>query len=337
MASDFDMTAAFDAAALNEQDVFPNSDLEDADGWMQGLQAQWAINREQKAAKRARRAALIHAPTQTAGEARGLKGLSKVQRKRLAKQQRKAAMYADVLDAAGADVIPSDPSVPEGFSLHAQLLKANEDLAHFHATVGKSKGKGKKADRTSGRFSLGDLSSASASEVADQMTLRVDTHDASQLSFPPMHKAARALLHQLAKAYGLSSKSHGKGELRYTVASLPSSAVGSNPKAPRVDSRAVVRILDNAVRADRKGTAGIKKILDTNGTGRGGLKGAASAPRNKDGQLVGFGADKIGDENLGYRMLAMMGWQHGAGLGQRQGIAEPISATVKVSKGGLGF
>ncbi len=33
----------------------------------------------------------------------------------------------------------------------------------------------------------------------------------------------------------------------------------------------------------------------------------------------------------------MMGWTEGAGIGQIGGMSEPVSAMVKMSKGGLGF
>lgn len=341
MNSDFDMTAAFDAAVRDEEDVFLGSDEEHPDAWMEELQAQWAANKASKAAKKQRRAASVHAPGLTSSQAGGVKGLTKKQRKRLAKQQRRTAMYADVLEAAHADILPPSSSddgvLPDSQKMYPQLLKINDDMASFHATIGKSKSKGKKAERTptSGRISLGDSASAAAEQASRAAAAQAGA--AAQVSFPPMHKAVRALLHQLARAYGLSSKSHNKGEQRFSVVSLSSHSLTSYPKPPRVDARAVARVLDNAARADRQGAAGLKGILQTNGAGRGGLKGAASAPRNRDGQQVGFGADKIGTENAGYRLLAMMGWQHGAGLGRQQGIAEPIAATVKVSKGGLGF
>ncbi|CAF4761124.1 unnamed protein product, partial [Rotaria sp. Silwood2] len=44
---------------------------------------------------------------------------------------------------------------------------------------------------------------------------------------------------------------------------------------------------------------------------------------------------KLGDSNVGHKLLQKMGWQEGAGLGRReQGIIEPIIASTSVNNEG---
>jgi len=67
---------------------------------------------------------------------------------------------------------------------------------------------------------------------------------------------------------------------------------------------------------------------------RGGAGGNVS--RNHEGAVVGDGADKISSDNVGHKMLALMGWREGDQIGKTGGIHEPLKAIVKTSKAGLG-
>lgn len=64
--------------------------------------------------------------------------------------------------------------------------------------------------------------------------------------------------------------------------------------------------------------------------------GNAFVSRNAEGATVGEGADKIAADNVGYGMLAKMGWKEGMQIGKGGGISEPIVAVIKTSKAGLG-
>ena len=57
----------------------------------------------------------------------------------------------------------------------------------------------------------------------------------------------------------------------------------------------------------------------------------------REGEVVGALAPEIGDNNIGRRMLEMLGWSKGEGLGAlgNKGISIPVLATVKKSKAGL--
>ena len=57
-----------------------------------------------------------------------------------------------------------------------------------------------------------------------------------------------------------------------------------------------------------------------------------------EGQEVGCSAPPIQEHNLGHKMLQSLGWSPGQGLGRNgSGIINPVQATMKRSKSGLGI
>lgn len=150
------------------------------------------------------------------------------------------------------------------------------------------------------------------------------------MALPPMDKRSRAQVHMLADAYSLKSKSRGAGRSRF-ITLIKVQRSGKN-----VDTRKVKSILYG--RGDESfGIRGPRGLKAKGGTS-GGSKTGGSAPANIDGSAVGSGADKIGADNIGHRLLTMMGWAEGSGVGANQdGMSEPVGATIKNSKGGLGF
>jgi hypothetical protein len=155
-----------------------------------------------------------------------------------------------------------------------------------------------------------------------------------------MDKFARAEVHALANAYNLQSKSKGKGRDRFPTL-IKTSRSGLN-----VDWKKVKRIVWSNAGATFGNDAGKSDFRDKNkrkgkgasggGAGMYGV-GGGTVPKNREGEEVGFGADKIGADNIGHKLLAAMGWTEGMGIGSSQGMANPVSATVKTSRGGLGF
>ena len=59
--------------------------------------------------------------------------------------------------------------------------------------------------------------------------------------------------------------------------------------------------------------------------------------KHKEGTHVGKGAKQISEDNIGHRLLRSMGWLSGQGIGQTGGRTEPVLATVKMSRSGLGM
>ena len=82
------------------------------------------------------------------------------------------------------------------------------------------------------------------------------------------------------------------------------------------------------------GSRGEDFVRDRRG-GRG--NGDVRMPRHRDGDEVGHAAPKIGETNVGFRMLAQMGWAEGERIGSSmKGIENPLTAIIKTTKAGLG-
>lgn len=145
------------------------------------------------------------------------------------------------------------------------------------------------------------------------------------LTLPPMRKRDRAMVHNMADAYALKSKSRGSGSSRCPIL-YKTSRTGSN-----VDHKRVARLVNSPF-----GTMD-DETFDHRGLGRSGRVRLEVAPRHREGAQVGGGAKQISEDNIGHQLLRSMGWSSGEGLGQSKGRAEPVMATVKMSRSGLGL
>ncbi|KAF8134687.1 hypothetical protein K438DRAFT_1922921 [Mycena galopus ATCC 62051] len=145
------------------------------------------------------------------------------------------------------------------------------------------------------------------------------------MSLPPADKATRKTVHELAIAFRLKSASKGKGEGRYTT------LVKTTRSGLGVDEKKVAKIL-------RGGGGGGEFVRWGGEKGNGGGRGGpAAVPRQRDGDEVGKAAPKIGETNIGFRMLAMMGWAEGERIGaSADGLHVPLTAVIKNTKLGLG-
>ncbi|KAF9234308.1 hypothetical protein BU15DRAFT_52788 [Melanogaster broomeanus] len=142
----------------------------------------------------------------------------------------------------------------------------------------------------------------------------------SSMALPAMDKASWKNVHELAAAFGLSSRSKGNGVRRY-MALMKTTKTGI-VKEGKV--RAIMKRFGNPFdRAyDRKNGGDSKGQL----------------PRHREGDEVGKEAPKIGESNIGFRMLASMGWLEGDRIGGNAsvGIEAPVTAIIKNSELGLG-
>jgi hypothetical protein len=136
-----------------------------------------------------------------------------------------------------------------------------------------------------------------------------------------MDRIARKLVHTLANAYNLSSKSHGSGKTRYTMLFKTMTTSG-------------LALNEHKIRSILKRTAWVTPT-DRSGFG-GGFTPAAKIKRHKDGDVVGGDAKEIASENRGRVMLEKLGWRSGMGLGaEGMGMKLPVFAVVKAGKSGL--
>ncbi|MCJ1246526.1 hypothetical protein MMC30_003734 [Trapelia coarctata] len=158
--------------------------------------------------------------------------------------------------------------------------------------------------------------------------------DRESISFPPMDKKVRVLIHNYANAFGLKSRSMGVGTNRYpNIYKTRRTHSYSDAMFDRVQARfdrvGFLPRMDKGKKRDRG---------DRNAGPRHGGGGIMAAVSYRDGEIVGHMAPELGTENKGRAMLEKMGWSTGTALGalNNKGIMEPVAHVVKTTKAGLG-
>jgi hypothetical protein len=146
-----------------------------------------------------------------------------------------------------------------------------------------------------------------------------------------MDKADRKVVHELANAFNLKSKSAGNGNKRFPIlhrTQRTSVYVERNFNA--VEERLSRRFLPRMDLGGKRSGGGIKR--------GGGGDFSSAAVSYRDGDIVGGSAPELGAENRGRAMLEKMGWSSGTALGalNNKGILQPVSHVVKTTKAGLG-
>ncbi|EST10137.1 G-patch domain protein [Kalmanozyma brasiliensis GHG001] len=299
------------------------------DLWAEELQQQWDKDRAGKASKKQQRlaerqAAALNPFPNTHGAA-GSAGKTKSTKKQL-----KLARKAEKREARASLKAHSNNVV--------SAIKAAGSLDAVDASVLTFGGQSASGDITS--LGLDKRFAFNMDELNQQIQHFLSERGRNTMRCQPMDKFARAEVHALAAAYNLQSKSKGKGRDRFPTL-IKTSKSGLN-----VDYRKVKRIVYSNAGATFGNDAGRSDFKDKgrNKKGKGGGQaggmygvGGGTVPKNREGEEVGFGADKIGADNIGHKLLAAMGWTEGKGIGSSQGMANPVSATVKTSRGGLGF
>ncbi|KUJ10592.1 uncharacterized protein LY89DRAFT_739596 [Mollisia scopiformis] len=149
------------------------------------------------------------------------------------------------------------------------------------------------------------------------------------LSLPPMDKANRKAVHELAIALQLKSKSAGNGTTRFPILYKTARTTAFAEHAYNAaEARLTRRYLPRMDVSSR--SSGVKRAR-----GGGFNSGAVSY---RDGDIVGGSAPELGAGNRGRAMLEKMGWSSGTALGalNNKGILQPVSHVVKTTKAGLG-
>ena len=200
--------------------------------------------------------------------------------------------------------------------------------------------------------------------VEQQIRRFLANKDKKDMALPACDKSTRKKIHSLAALFGLGSKSKGGALGRYTTLTKTKDS-GKN-----VDERQVARTMKgfkyraSYVVSDDDWDGGGKGKGKRKGNGKG--KGKSMKERDqsghlktKEGDVVGHvrarsfiesdspwfrltnglplqAAPKIGETNVGFMMLASMGWSDGATIGMSGGLDAPIAAVIKKTKLGLG-
>ncbi|MCO5565915.1 hypothetical protein L7F22_019590 [Adiantum nelumboides] len=273
----------------------------DDDVWAQELQSQWQKDRAKKAdnkRKRAEQRALEADNPFHNSNGKG-KGMNKKQQKKAAR----AARRAERVNVRQSGNMRDIDMVDELFGGRGFASSRREDPVSRHAVT--------------------------LIDVNRQIELFMYDVSKTTLSLAPMDKRARAQVHQLASCYNLISKSKGSGNHRFPTL-IKNSRSGFNVKQGRVN--AILRSVGGA--SFGKGSRTGANAPKDDGRKK---KERIPLPRNQEGAQVGFGAERIGQDNVGHRLLSAMGWVEGMGVGATQGMSDPVGATIKISRGGLGF
>lgn len=159
-------------------------------------------------------------------------------------------------------------------------------------------------------------------------------HDASRetLSFPPLDGHGNKTLNKLANNYNMKCiKSGGNGTSLYMKIAKTKKTFRYVPDYQLIGyilkQRPVFRRIDVKPRTR-------EEIAESEDSSRRGPKSNAYV---REGDIVGGLAPEIAQNNIGRKMLEMLGWSKGEGLGAlgNKGISTPVLATVKKSKSGL--
>lgn len=175
-------------------------------------------------------------------------------------------------------------------------------------------------------------------DIKDEFESFLHNPARDDLSFPPLDPHGNKTLTKMAKCYNCKSATQGKGIRRYirvskykrTFKYLPdyghiNAILRQRPVFNRVDQK---RPKEEYIATD--GNATKDRIRQRNKSGHN-----AYIP---EGHIVGGMAPEIDHTNVGRQLLEKLGWVKGEGLGAHgnKGISEPLVATVKKSKTGLG-
>lgn len=160
-------------------------------------------------------------------------------------------------------------------------------------------------------------------------------HDANRetLSFPPLDGHGNKTLSKLANNYNMKCiKAGGNGTALYMKIAKTRKTFRYVPDYQLIGyimkQRPVFRRADVKPRTK-------DEIIETDDDKM--RRGPKSNAYVREGDVVGGLAPEISQNNIGRKMLEMLGWLRGEGLGAlgNKGISTPVLATVKKSKAGL--
>ncbi|PVG02341.1 hypothetical protein CPB86DRAFT_725314 [Serendipita vermifera] len=167
---------------------------------------------------------------------------------------------------------------------------------------GKVKGKGKQRDI--------DLE-----EIEEMMRdLLIATGPGARKSFqlPALNKPMREKVHMMARVLNLKSTSDGKKNQQLKIMTI--SRTGKTG-AYTINERKMDSILKR--KGDKRRGGDVMKGI-------------------QEGEVIGHQAAKLDETNIGYRLLAQMGWSEGDRIGKQGGLDAPLTAVMKKTKLGLG-
>ncbi|CCE66330.1 hypothetical protein TPHA_0P01730 [Tetrapisispora phaffii CBS 4417] len=173
--------------------------------------------------------------------------------------------------------------------------------------------------------------------IKDEFDNYYNDKNKKSLIFPPLDPHGNKTIRNIAKYYSMKTTKIGSGrnvhmavqKLKITYRRTPNYNIINNITEQRP---IFLRFDVDKPQKEHKRTETIRlsKFRKAHGVKQGNFT-------VKEGELVGEHAPELGHDNIGMRMLMKLGWNKGEGLGTMGlGISEPVLATVKTSKKGLG-
>ncbi|KAI0453989.1 hypothetical protein F5B21DRAFT_267873 [Xylaria acuta] len=158
-----------------------------------------------------------------------------------------------------------------------------------------------------------------------------------QLILPPFDKGARKIVHTIANALDIKSKSAGAGTGRCPVLYRVKTTLPYDEAMFEQAFSRVRRTWFPRVDVDEK-LVQQTRILKRTEARTGKSRTGKSSTSLREGDIVGQHASEIGVQNKGRAMLEKMGWAKGMSLGtiETQGIIVPLTHVIKKTKAGLG-
>lgn len=175
-------------------------------------------------------------------------------------------------------------------------------------------------------------------DIKDEFESFLHNPARDDLSFPPLDPHGNKTLTKMAKCYNCKSATQGKGIRRYIRVSKYKRTFKYLPDYGHIN--AILRQRPVFNRVDLKRPKEEYIATDGNAT-KDRIRQRNKSSHNAfipEGHIVGGMAPEIDHTNVGRQLLEKLGWVKGEGLGAHgnKGISEPLVATVKKSKTGLG-
>lgn len=207
-------------------------------------------------------------------------------------------------------------------TVSASLPAGEHDISRGKRTGSRGRSQGKNSKKIRDMSSDGPVA-MSGDQIIENLRIFLISSD-QQLTFPPLSKPTRKLIHEVAGRLRLKSKSLGRAETRRPV-------LYRTKATPRFEPALFQRSI-----------AGVRNRLHASGGGKGirskQHKGESTSAGCREGEVSSSKLPELTADNRGRAMLEKMGWTTGMGLGahHNKGILEPVPHVVKRSKAGLG-
>ncbi|KAI8805762.1 hypothetical protein BJ742DRAFT_819091 [Cladochytrium replicatum] len=207
--------------------------------------------------------------------------------------------------------------------------------------------------------------------VQDAIATLLDADDGrlsmSDLFLEPMPSPLRKLCRELAECYNLRVRTNGSKAHKLLVVSITagsfvppnSESLVENILGPLIlkerqyrsthlldDDGIAKQKREDSSKSKRRGKKASDSGVRRSRSSQNGLSRDSSEPgKPRVGSVVGESAKPIGEDNVGHRMMLLMGWKPGSALGKpaasesdlaNEGITHPVKVVIRDKRAGLG-